>query len=241
MKTKLVRPVLVESKEPNNIYTLGGKLYQTTPNTNIVVSKTDKLIPQQLILISLEDEKIEVGDIGFINIGGGTVGTVSYDKEYKTWDLTTKDNVHYPFTTREYIKKVIVPQEQISPELIQQLVDEYHNGGMKDFEIEMIEKIHNHYSGANAQWKELLPKLTNGFVTIVTEKENSDREIIEHVLGKCQMTYTEEELLDKLFLFANTYPKYYLDKLRDCEGIPDRDVLIKEWFEQNKRSSYDSN
>lgn len=174
MKTKLVRPVLMPV-DKSFLYLHGGKLYNNRTTMHIPDGKQQ---PQQLILISLEDEKIEVGE-NYYNT-----------RLNKVFEAIANDG--YP--SKEDCK-VIATQEQLSPELIQQLVDEYNNGGMKDFEIEMIEKIHNHYSGANAQWKELLPKLTNSFGTVVTEKENSDREIIEHVFGKCQMTYTEEDML----------------------------------------------
>ena len=185
MKTHKVRPVLVESKEPNNIYTIDGKLYQTTPNTNIVVSKTDKLIPQQLILISLEDERIEVGE-NYYNIRLNKVfQAIAYD------GYPSKEDC-----------KVIATQTQLSPEYIQKFIEEYNKGEVKDFEIEMIEKIHNHYSGANAQWKELLPKLTNGFVTIVEKLQMP--KISADDLPLTNGYYTEEDML-QAFIAGEQY------------------------------------
>lgn len=148
MKTKLVRPVLVESKEPNNIYILDGKLYQTTPNANIVVSKADKLIPQQLILISLEDEKIEVGE-NYYNI-----------RLNKVFEAIANDG--YP--SKEDCK-VIATQTQLSPEHIQKFIEEHNKWEVKDIRIEMEE-----YTDGNGMYrnsKMFQPKLTNGFITIV--------------------------------------------------------------------------
>ena len=120
METKLVRPVLLESKEPNNIYTLDGKLYQTTPNTNIVVSKADKLIPQQLILISLEDEKIEVGDRVIYDFFDGHKVDVIVDNTIDT----------YPERWLGF-KRVIACQSQLSLEYIQQFIEEYNKGKLR--------------------------------------------------------------------------------------------------------------
>lgn len=165
---KLVRPVLVESKEPNNIYTLDGELYQTTPNTNIVVSKTDKLIPQQLILISLEeDEKIEVGDRCYCSIENRII--------------INQFHTNVPLTR----KKVVATQEQLSPELIQQLVDEYNSGGMKEKEIEITNPTYDDWMDNGASPVFSKPKLTNGFITVVKKEnkfgENKGHPILEDI------------------------------------------------------------
>ena len=54
------------------------------------------------------EENPRVGDIGFIKIGiSGTVGLISYDEKYHTWDLTTIDNIHYPFSSKKYLNKIV--------------------------------------------------------------------------------------------------------------------------------------
>lgn len=148
MNTIKVRPVLVENKEITEIWSnKGRRLHYNQANFN----DPDNTIYYQLILISLEGEKIEVGDLMYDfndgitkNIGQG-VGDF----------------------------KIIATQDQLSPELINQLIIEYNNGGMKDFKIE-IEKL---YSCEAADEFDAVgfcgfrPKLTNGFVTVVVEKE----------------------------------------------------------------------
>lgn len=49
-----------------------------------------------------------IGDIGFIKIGiSGTVGVISYDEKCHTWDLTTMDNIPYPFSSKKYLNKIV--------------------------------------------------------------------------------------------------------------------------------------
>jgi|GEM_PF-5251964 hypothetical protein len=159
MKTKKVRPVLVKSKKPTNILLSGfGTLFITPP-----MKPKSSDIYQQLILISLEDEKIEVGNLAY--------------------RLSTKVLKNMSKTANWFScgwRKVIATQDQLSPELVQQLVDEYNNGGMKDFEIEM--ENYSRFAKVGIPPRKALcsfpnefrPKLTNGFVTVV-DKEKSTR------------------------------------------------------------------
>ena len=68
MKTKLIRPVLVESKAESHLQIKEGKLYYSDKlfcANNTDMPEIGFINPnrnQQLILISFEDEKIEVGD-----------------------------------------------------------------------------------------------------------------------------------------------------------------------------------
>ena len=108
---------------------------------------------KQLILISLDDE-IKVGDKHYFE------GEVKY---------TTKQTIEYLNSSGDNtFKKVIATQEQISPEYIQQFIEEYNKGKVKDFEIEMkdwCDYDDNPCGGLDKpDWR---PKLTNGFVTIV--------------------------------------------------------------------------
>lgn len=125
MKTRKVRPVLVE----NNI-TAKTKPFSvglTLCNDNKLrignpVGKSESRV--DIILISLEDEKIEVGDLAY--------------------RLSTKVLKNMSKTANWFScgwRKVIATQDQLSPELIRKLVDEYNNGGMKDFEIEIESKL----------------------------------------------------------------------------------------------------
>lgn len=116
MKTLSVKPVFVKSKLDSEIGIYQGKVYHSSFGYTV-----DDWENYQLILISLDpDEKIEVGD-------------VFYSSKYNTIDTLASNGVIDKLTSY----KVIATQDQLSPEHIQQLVDEYNNGGMQDFEIEM--------------------------------------------------------------------------------------------------------
>lgn len=169
MKTKLVRPVLVESKEFTNIVKLLADTISYTTTQNIPGGKY-----YQLILISLDlDEKIEVGDKYFdSNLKLiKTALKVSLKEE-----VDFQDRVYYDrwlCTKLTDCRNIIATQSQLSPDLINQLVAEYNNEGMRDFEIEMVEcgAIYpelkdNTYSEYTATCLFKI-KLTNSFVTVV--------------------------------------------------------------------------
>lgn len=151
MKTKKVKPVLVSTnKKVHDTYMVDNLEYQIDKKLSF------NGIEKQLILISLDpDEKIDVGDIVY-----------EKDNEYQIYEISDyyKDNMpkEYPWC------KVIATHDRLSPELIQQLIDEYNNGGMKDFEIEMD----NNYNDVNKLIDVEFPKLTNGFVTVVEKNAN---------------------------------------------------------------------
>lgn len=142
METLRVRPVLVESKERTDIWWSGYKMYYNrTP-------EEPRTSCYQIVLISLEDEKIEVGD-------------KYYSLETKEIDILQENEL-----SMSYDRKVIATQNNLSPELIDQLINEYNNGDMKDFKIEMLEfPVINGYLGE----KEFKPKLTNGFITVASK------------------------------------------------------------------------
>ena len=153
MGTLKVRPVLIETKERTNIWWSGHKMYYNrTP-------EEPRTPCYELILISLEDENIEVG-CECVNLAHKIIVQPT-DSE---WANSNSDN----------LKKVIARQSQIPPEYISKFIEQYNNGCVEDLEIEM-----EYISG----WSKLLvekqgspikyhiqPKLTKGFVTIV-EKE----------------------------------------------------------------------
>ena len=235
MKTKKVRPVLVEIKF-NSIEEMQGdiilrndKIY-TCKQLNILQlhkkESNDKVF--ELILISLKDEKIEIGD-KYLDDCGLIRESVTSDEDY--WE------------SRPDYKKVIACQSQISPEYISKFIEQYNNDCVEDFEIEMEIHWNNRkyskqpFPGEYATEKDriYLPRLTNGFVTIV--EKPIYQQIIDTVGGEdafCKLTgiikepilYTEEEV-KHLCLCAMSdaqdnicqYPHEYID----------------EWFEQNKK------
>ena len=178
MINKRVKPVLISSSNKTDllINTLNNKLLYDCLD---IVKEHAKYY--QLALISLDpNEKLDQGDLGYINIGGGTIGKISYDNKYNTWDLTTDDGIHYPFSTREYIKKVIATHDKISPKDIYRLVGEYNRGSMKEFDIEMSEYYYTvKYPSSGMVDEEALvsgkkPKLTDGYIIIVQNELSLD-------------------------------------------------------------------
>ena len=221
MITKLVRPILIKSKENTEII-LGVNITRNIPGD---------LRGQnyELILISLENEKIEVGD-------------EVCDGKYIEKAITD----YYIIS-----KKVIAHQSQISPELIQHLIAEYNSGDMKDFEIEMEPLTHNGKSNGfnictcgfkkdkegylTCTKEHLQPKLTNGFVTPVVMQYSESR------------VYTEEDV-KKIFAHAieiapsseshtrmisdNEYKLFMLNELWEN---------TKDWFEKFEKTKQSHN
>lgn len=187
-KTIIVKPVLVKSEERTNLAIVTKQYieYAIDYEDIDILHEKDKL--EQVFgdyvdlsfykckkLIFIGNEKIDVGDIGYINIGEGIIGKVTYDDKYNTWDLTTIDNVHYPFSSKEYIKKVIATQDQIPKHYIQQFIEEYNSGKVNDVEIEMemwgtsVPNLKD-YTYSEYTTKALyIPKLTNGFINVVNK------------------------------------------------------------------------
>lgn len=246
MKTKLVRPILVETKNKSRICHLSqkGKEFNDLRFLGVEAPIILDSINYQLILISLDpDEKIEVGDTCYLDY----VHRHEPDKnpiKIFTGQITnslyhfTDGSSYFPVT----IKKVIATQDQLSPDLINQLVAEYNNGGMQDFEIEMEEYDHDEewsdIGGAYETFKVRL-KLTNGFVTVVDtviEKPLDDYIKKKHSQDRCMgfidgyntrkseepISYTEEEVY-KLFK-------------KSCERLTNRFISSDiEWFNENKK------
>jgi hypothetical protein len=77
-------------------------------------------------LVDTEAKIVEGDTIYLKSIGkNGQVGVYSYDEKNKTHDLTTKEGVHYPFSTLKYFNKVIAIS-QLSPQSIQLLINYYN-------------------------------------------------------------------------------------------------------------------
>jgi hypothetical protein len=255
MKTKKVRPVLVASKATNAkdlpIYAI-GKCIKSLSDVNIgdirliqrMFFPFEYFQPQQLILISLEDDKVEIGDefiVKLFKITGESDG-LYLERCTKIKDVWVND---YDITTTRHIancKKVIATQDQLSPELIKQLVAEYNNGDMKDFEIEMEEDYTSEIQKQGCDYKpDLYPKLTNGFVTVVEKlpvidfKNATLQDLYNRGFPKNNILYTEEEvleLLDKLLAIDCSFTKEDGSKCIIIDGKP---YTLEEWFDQNKK------
>ena len=199
MKTKRIRPILVESKDIHSQLEIDsisiGKLSYEAKQYHCKH-------PQEIILISLEDEKIEIGEL-----------------VYKA-DTKSKIYKHIPTTNSWYKdeKKVIARQSQISPEYISKFIEQYNNDCVEDLEIEM-EELYIYPDGTKSKISRLMPdakpveepNLTNGFVTIVEKEvisytEEEVRKLISEALYHfCPMNNHREE--DEIDWFENNKKK----------------------------------
>ena len=216
MKTKKCRPVLVECSRKSR----KGDLVISPIGLGIHISDIEYSFhnKQQLILISLEDEKIEVGDLVYDTL--------------KNRLFNARSN----YDGMEYIHKVIATQDKISPEYIAKFIEQYNNGKVDDVEIEMQEwnkaKMPKDFLKyiepgcglpiiAGSEEVYYKPKLTNKFVTIVTIVEKKE-----------PILYTEEEVLQLLYKWSVYKVNIELEKLAD--ELPNI-LSYDEWFEQNKK------
>ena len=190
MKTKHVRPILIPQSKatwPNCIWLgkISGQLRLDTSyndNPKSINPIDDSMLPQELILISLEDEGIEEGD---------WYCYLSYKGDYKLNQYNEEKHFNEdPCITLANLKakKVIARQSQIPLEYISKFIEQYNNGCVEDLEIEMIDNGYEvdmeGIGGCDIGWMSKFElKLTNGFVTIV-EKE--------------PISYTEGEVLNLL-------------------------------------------
>ena len=211
MKTKLCRPVLVKTNTKSQllINKINGRLLFDCES--IIIENAQY---QELILISLyPKEKIEIGDKYYNSVR---------KKIHICENEIEKQSVNQ---FKEYAHKVIATQSQIPPKYIQQFIEEYNINSVKDIEIEMEEYDHDE------EWSEISgayetcryrPKLINGFISIVDNKDDSDKEIIDYVFNK-PILYTEEEIEELvesyLFDLSSTY----------------KEIPFRSWFEQNKK------
>ena len=205
MKTKRVRPILVEIKEASNIFENNDKTLSFYEHKQHASSGGKKF---ELILISLEDEKIEVGN-EYLDDCILIREAVTSDEDY--------------WKRRPDYKKVIARQSQIPQEYISKFVKQYNQDCIEDLEIEMeyfendtLECIGMDGEPNCVLFNGFTPKLTNGFVIIV-EKE--------------PISYTEEEVKS---LCSEAY-SLGLSSLKS--EIPDLEEMMEldNWFNKNKK------
>lgn len=169
MKTKLCRPVLVETTDKDNIYNLLSR-----PNGNVLKCNTGAeyrrllslgWIPKELILISLDpNEEIEKGDICF--------NESNPDDTRNNLIKISSEIACYNANILPSWKKIIAIQPQLSPEYIQQFIEQYNYGKVEDVQIEMEEMGRMNLLGERKP-NVFEPKLTNGFITILPKKSKS--------------------------------------------------------------------
>ena len=196
MKTKRVRPILVESKDIHSQLEIDsisiGKLSYEAKQYHCKH-------PQELILISLEDEEIEENDYYYFSKSNSLhkhLGTLPLNKYKHDGDKCFK---------------VIARQSQISPEYISKFIEQYNKDCIEDLDIETENKIS--IDGHTVIGIE--PKITNGFVTIVEKEAISytEEEVINMLglFGKHIMTHPDldfgEEFEEAIIWFENNKKK----------------------------------
>lgn len=232
MKTKLCRPLLIKSKSATSLLKENGRLVKFNSNPHFRKQIGDEF--QQLILISLvPDEKIEKGDAFYDKL----------DNKIMRW------NMSYPFPSEyyDYCFKVIATQDQLHLSYIHQFIEEHNANEMRDVEILMesgidpngIQKLtkDEFYSQFPEELPNYVPinkpKLTDGFVTIITESDkilNSIDDTSDD--GSDPILYTEEEV------FALCRDAYYEGGIYPLpQLVDDAEATIKDWFEQNKKKN----
>ena len=246
MKTKRVRPILVESKE-STLHLSHGKLLITSIEST---GKSDlyKSIPQELILISLEDEEIEENDYYYFSKSNSLhkhLGTLPLNKYKHDGDKCFK---------------VIARQSQIPQEYISKFIEQYNQGCIEDLEIEMEKCWINSDNVKGNSFTEVAkfepsindfdavliiqPKLTNGFVTIVEKDEIIGKPLDDYIKQKHNQdrcigfidgyqarkseepsSYTEEEV--RKLISEALYHFCPMNNHREEDEI--------DWFENNKK------
>ena len=249
MKTKKVRPVLVEIKDASNIFENNDKTLSFYEYKQHASSGGKKF---ELILISLEDEKIEERD-EFVHYWFNENSTNKDRIVVSTADENTNDKKH----RKSFIGKVIARQSQISPEYISKFIEQYNNDCVEDLEIEM-EELYIYPDGTKSKISRLMPdakpveepNLTNGFVTIV-EKEYSYNLLsnMQYYMEYCQANgyVTPQDWLNKFKHYSDrkepiSYTEEEVNKLLHKfldiqEGLNtyQRHASLDVWFEQNKK------
>ena len=217
MKTKLCKPILIESKEDYGI-TLGVNITRNIPGAM-------RGQHYQLILISLDtNDDIKPGD------------------KYYSFETETIDILEENELSMSYDRKVIATQDQLPNEYIQQFVEEYNKYEVKDVEIEMIDNkqqleecvenieeicLEEHENIEDSPYYEQYClavkdidnivyqlKLTNGFITIVKEKP---------------ILYTTQEVIKLLDSFGQHVSMELVGRRFEMIGE------LSKWFETNKK------
>ena len=157
------------------------------------------------------EENPSVGDIGFIKIGiSGTVGLISYDEKYHTWDLTTIDNIHYPFSSKKYLNKIVFSTQFIH-ESIPVLNIEDGESIKPPYQQELDEDGDESWNDGKLYWAQ------KGF------KEGYQK-------AKETFKYTEEDLFD-VMNFGNRQSAYLLGH---SKVVPESDKEFIQSLQQPK-------
>ena len=131
----------------------------------------------QIVLVSLEDEILVEGDIVVISEDGDdeidVVLSIYTDGKPKLANRVVGDD--------SIVRKVICSDKQMSPDLVDDLCRCGYN---KELDIEMTDV----YNLSDKLYRRYEPKLTNGYITVVVEKEYSHNLLwnMQYYMEYCQ-------------------------------------------------------
>ena len=233
-KTKLVRPIVIDSNEINKV----GDICLFPYRLNIA-GKDDIGYPKkELILISLdEDEEIKVGDAfynpstDYIRVAISDLGLVKHD----------------------VCEKVIARQHQLSPSYIATFIEQYNNNDVKDIEIEMFNKCekpkltNGYITIVDKLIIEFSTEMNGEYLIITAGKYNDEKLILDKPkaallfaelwkfleIGTIVKNYTEEEVLEMVKLAIKDFNEAVVDRhLGNTDTIK---FNTTKWFNDNKK------
>ena len=177
MKTKRVRPILISTyNKVHDTYMIDRLEYQIDKKLSI------NGIEQELILISLEDEKIDHEKDRYFESSNGSIKTI------------IKAGLNIKTIGRYY--NIAARQSQIPPKYISKFIEQYNSGCVEDIEIE-VEGYVNSTTWEYDEPEGYNPKLTNGYITVA---------------NKQPISYSEEEvrqlLIDRAKEFSTSLPSF---------------------------------
>lgn len=206
MKTKLVRPVLVKNSIVAQTNPSATGLTLCNDNVLRIGNPLDKSESRvNLVLISLEEDEINSGDILFHTLSKRLFRVLdsSYLFNIKCIDIINNEEL---ICSNISCHKVIVTQEQISPEYITKFVDQYNDGGVSDIEIVVEKDKSNLCDCYNTKFckstqlrngvkcrdeKHYKPKLVDNFIIII-EKDNIIGKPLEDYI---QLKYSQDRCM----------------------------------------------
>ena len=145
-----------------------------------------------------------------------------------------------------FCKKVVARQFQIPPEYISKFIEQYNNGCVEDFKIEMKTKTYqpcdNNYEKCGEPFNIDEPKLHNGFVTII--EKPIYQQIIDTVGGEeafCKLAGIKKEPISYTLYNEEEVRIMCLESFKQGITFSHKSFSdttyyrFKTWFEQNKK------
>lgn len=215
MKTIKARPMLIKGNTDNKLKIFkefdGAISYSGFPSNS-----SSKEI--QLILISLEDEKIEE-EMQYLDI---------LNKEIIVMDKSTANMLNARMLYNPHYK-VIATQSQLSPQYISKFVEEYNGGCVKDLEIEMDVR-----SNAALGYKEYV------YLKHIVNKKYIPVKIDANIYQETYSLGKEEEFEDwEIEIYSKLTPEGYITIVEKEPIMYSEEEVSKLFNEFAKKLSYE--